>query len=51
MAIMAADGALGLGARFVARALSDVSPTDEGVSIFSVLDTRLRQEQPSLVGS
>ena len=47
MAVMAADGALGLGARFVARPFADVSPTDEGVSVFSVLDTRLRQGQPN----
>ena len=37
MAVMAADGALGLGVRLVARYFSDVSPTDEGVFIFSVL--------------
>lgn len=39
MAVMAADGALGLSTRFFARAFSDVSPTDEGISIFSILDT------------
>jgi len=47
MAVMAANGALGPGARYVACPLSYVSPTDEGVSLFSVLETRLRQ--PGLV--
>ena len=41
MAVMAADSALGPGVGFVARPVSDVAPTDEGVSIFSVLDSRL----------
>src|SRR5580698_4683072 len=43
MAVMAAHGPLGLGARFVAGPFSDVSPTDESVSVFPVLDNRLRQ--------
>ncbi len=42
MAVMAADSALGLGVRFVARRFSDVSPTDEGFFIFSVLEFQLQ---------
>src|SRR5580658_3885656 len=41
MAAMAADGPLGVGARFVARPFGDVPPTDESVSVFPVLDNRL----------